>query len=355
MDIKTKLENVIKGKIGAHTPGFSIIAAKEGVPFFKAAYGCADLETGDMIRCDDNFIIASNTKQITCLAILMLRERGLLDLDETIERFFPDFPDYRKKVTVRHLMCHTSGIKEYFDMKDEQLREKFKTVHTQEMTRLIRDFGDLEFAPDEKFSYCNSGYVMLGDIVRQLSGKLFGEFVETEIFRPLKMTRSYAPDDDRCPDRYQVKGYHSEDGIRFDHPPYDMFMVGYADGNVSSNTEDMLKWKNYLHGKSDELLSYTARQEMFKSHALADGTLTGYGLGLFLDERADSLSKHYPNHREIWHTGGTSGFISRCSYFPDDEITVNLLTNYEGLNQQEIFFAVLDEIFGEASGGEEEH
>lgn len=346
--LEQAIDRAAARSIGSNTPGCAILLARDNEVLFRKGYGMANLEKGIPVRPEDNFVIASNTKQFTCMAILMLRDRGLLDLDEPIERFFPDFPDYRKRVTVRMLMSHTSGIREYFEEGFRENEEALRTADTAALLEIAKGFGpELDFEPDTRWSYCNTAYVMLGDIVRQLTGKMFGRFLESEIFAPLGMTGTAAPDYMDQTDPRQTAGYVETAPGVFVPQPYDMLLVGYADGNISSNVDDLLKWHHYLYESGSEaLVKRSTVEEMFVSHRLKDGTPTHYGMGLFLDQ-IEGKSKHYPGHREIWHTGGTMGFISRVSRFPEDGVTAVMLTNWEGegLDRDGLFHSVLDELF----------
>lgn len=345
--LEQAVDRVVGRYINDRTPGCSLLLAKDGEVLLRKGYGMADLEKGTPVKAGDNFIIASNTKQFTCLAILMLRDRGLLALDEPIERFFPDFPDYRKKVTIRMLMCHTSGIREYFEEGFRTNEAALSKADTAALLEIAKDFGpELNFEPDTQWSYCNTAYVMLGDIVRQLTGKPFGKFLETEIFAPLGMDDSVAPDYMDQTDPRQVAGYSDEETPgTFIRQPYDMLLVGYADGNISSNVDDLLKWHHFLY-ESDgaPLVKRSTLEEMFLCHKLKDGTSTNYGMGLFLGQILGK-SQRYPGHDEVWHTGGTTGFISRLSRFRDDGVTAAMLTNWNGIQRDEIFFPILDELF----------
>lgn len=113
--LEKRLDKVISEDMNDNTPGMALLITKGDDILIRKAYGLADMETGQKVKPEDGFVIASNTKQFTCIAIMMLKEQGLLDYDEPVERFFPDFPDYVKRVTVRNLMTHVSGIKEYFE------------------------------------------------------------------------------------------------------------------------------------------------------------------------------------------------------------------------------------------------
>ena len=384
------------------TPGFSMLLARGGKVLFRKAYGMADLEHGVPIKPSDHFIIASNTKQFTCLLILMLREKGLLDLDEPIARFFPDFPEYKDTVTIRMLMCHTSGITEYFDEEElEKLIPVLRTADTGKMLEIIKGFGNrLYFQPDTRISYCNSAYVMLGSIIEQLAGMRFGQLLKKEIFDTLEMDHSIAPDYMDQIDPEQVCGYMSQEaeeivlkaassydaalteaaaapaapgrpaaapdaaasgpegraaenaasqtamiGTIFRHVPYDMLEVGYADGNISTNVDDILKWHQYLFSESDDrIVPYSVRKEMWAPHVLKTGEKTNYGFGMMTGDFDDD---HHTvsDRRELWHTGGTEGFISRISYFPDEKISAIMLTNWNGIARDELFREIVQTIF----------
>ena len=345
--LQIRADRAAERYISGCEPGCSVLAARGGEVILKSAYGMADIENGIPVKPEDNFIIASNTKQFACLAVLMLRDRGLLALDETIERFFPGFPDYRKKVTVRMLMNHTSGIAEYFEDEYWRLNDRFALADTAEMIRIAATLDDkTKFEPGTEFSYCNTAYVMIGDIVRQLSGKSFGNFLETEIFAPLGMDRSFAPDYMDQKDPYQVEGYQYDEALKtFVKVPYDMLEVGYADGNISSNTEDLLKWHDFLYrGGNAGLVSRETLKELYTPGHLNDGTEINYGFGIMTGD-LDGDHKSVTGHRELWHTGGTMGFISRVSYFPDDDVSIIMLTNRNGIDRDGLFGGFAEAVF----------
>lgn len=338
--LEERLDAVISPVMNDKTPGMALLVVEDDTILLRKAYGLADLEKGIKIRPEDNFVIASNTKQFTCVALMMLKEEGLLDYDETIERFFPDFPDYRKYVTIRQLMTHRSGIKEYFEEGIWETIPQVATANTKEMVELVKGFGDLAFEPETQYSYCNSSYVMLGSIVEQLSGMSFGQFLKKRIFEPLEMTRTYAPDymDDRPAGL--IEGYKLREEGGFEKQPYDMVLVGYADGNIQSNVDDLYRWHKYLYmSDSEMLLKRATLAEAFSDNLLLDGSKTGYGFGFFLGD--------YKGHREVWHTGGTAGFISRCSRYVEDGVTVVMLTNYEGLPKNELYDKIAAQLFDE--------
>ncbi|MBR2547130.1 MAG: beta-lactamase family protein [Eubacterium sp.] len=343
-----EIDEVAGRYVSDATPGFSMLLAKDGEVLFRKAYGMADLEHSIHIRPSDHFIIASNTKQFTCLSVLLLRSRGLIDLDESIARFFPDFPEYKNEVTVRMLMCHTSGIMEYFETDFEKNLPRLRTAETADLIEIAKSYGNkLNFMPDTGQSYCNTAYVMLGSIIEQLSGMRFGEFLKKEIFDILEMDHSLAPDhmDQKDPD--QVFGYRSADSDdpAFVRVPYDMLEIGYADGNISTSVDDILRWHQYLFNEDDDrIVPYEVRREMWEPHVLKTGEKTNYGLGIMTGD-FDEDHRTVSDRRELWHTGGAEGFISRISYFPDDKISAVMLTNWNGIERDALFTGMMKAFF----------
>ena len=341
-NLEERLDCVISPVMNDETPGMALLIAQGDEVLVRKGYGLADMTTGRKLSPDDNLIIASNTKQFTCMAILMLVEEGLLHLDDTVEKFFPDFPEDVKKVTIWEMMVHQSGIKEYFE---EDRWQATATATTDEMMEIIKGFGGLDFEPGQNFSYCNSSYVMLGKIVELLSGMKFGAFLKTKILDPVGMTRSYAPDymDDKPASL--IKGYMLQADGSLKEAAYDMLQVGYADGNIQSNVDDLLRWHKHLYMSQEEVfLSRERMKQCFINTKLQDNTETGYGLGFFLNG-SQFHEGHVEGKQEIWHTGGTMGFISRVSRFVEDDLSVIMLTNYEGLPKNEMFFKIIKEIY----------
>lgn len=328
--------------VGDDTPGFAVLVGTADDVWYEGAFGCADLATGRAIDFSDNFIIASNTKQMCCCALMLLADRGLLDIDEPVARFFPDFSDEVRALTPAQMMGHTSGLADYFEKGFAEgfdgTLDHLKYATLPQMLAYVRDDMSLEFAPDTSWAYSNSTYLMLGDIVRQLDGRPFGRFLEEELFAPLGMDRTRAADDYDHREPWLVNGYARKEGGTYALQPYDMLQVGFADGNVSSNVRDLLTWQRWLFdGQGPQIISPASKARLFQDRVLVDGRRTGYGLGLFLgiedacSADANHPARHVPGHPEIWHTGGANGFLSCASRFTEEGVSVIALTNDEGL------------------------
>lgn len=330
-----EINRIMSDYISEKTPGLALLVGEKGRVAFKKGFGCADIEKNISITPDTAFFIASISKQFTTMAVMMLRERGLLEYDEPISGYFPDFPSYKDKVTVRHLMTHTAGLKDYFDDEFIEKAHNLGDSLTQEMVlESIKGFGDLEFEPGTSFSYSNSGYVMLGAIVEMLTGKTFAEFLKENIFEPLGMRRTIVGiSSTRLIDNL-ASGYEDDKG-NYIKMPMDMATIGWADGNVISTVEDLFIWHNALY--TEKLVKRKTLEEAFTPYVLKDGTRTGYGFGWFIGNRRGL--------KEIWHTGGTVGYISRFSRFVDEDVAVIMLTNnysWAGIKRDEIFGRVIN-------------
>lgn len=341
-NLEERLDRAISSIINNNTPGVALLIAQGDEVLIRKGYGMADFSTGRKVSPDDNFVIASNSKQFTCFAIRILEAEGKLNINETIERFFPDFPDYVKQVTIKDLMIHQSGIKEYYDA--ERWVETVE-ADTDKMIELIKGFGGLDFKPHAKWSYCNSAYVMLGRIIEQLSGMTFGQFIKTRILDPVGMTNTVAPDYMDSKAENLTEGYRLKEDGSFEAVDYDMLVVGYADGNIQSNVDDLFKWHKHLYMEDNSVfLDRKVMKESFVNNPVASGILSGYGYGFFIGG-SPYHDGHLEGHREIWHTGGASGFISRVSRFLDDDLSVIMLTNYEGIERDVLFFKIMKEVF----------
>ncbi len=335
--LEKRLDQVIAPVMNDHTPGMMLLIACGDEILLRKPYGMADLEKKIPVKPDDQFAIASNTKQFTCMAIMMLKEQGLLEYDEPIARFFPDFPDYRHHVTIRHLMNHQSGIPDYTEAPNWCTWKGYEKAVTADMLEFIKSVGDVTFTPGERFSYCNAGYVMLGSIVEQLSGMPFGAFLEKNILAPAGMTGACAPDSTLQRGERLVEGYNLEEDGSYVKQPYDMALVGYADGNIQATADDMLAWHNYLYDpRKQRLVKPETLAEAFSQQHKTDADDLRYGFGLIKSE--------YYGHQEIWHGGGTMGFASRCSRYIDKNLSIIMLSNVLGLPKYELFYQIADEV-----------
>src|SRR5215210_6821340 len=203
-DLAAYADKLLTEAYPAGEPGAAALVVKDGKTVLRKGYGLANLELAVPIQPDMVFEIGSVTKQFTAAAILKLAERGLLSVDDDITKHLPDYPTHGQKITINHLLTHTSGIPSYTGLPEwlPRVREDLK------VEQLVAMFKDkpLEFAPGERWAYNNSAYILLGAVIEKVSGKTYEDFIEQEIFKPLGMTRSsYGHNTEVVPGR--VSGY----------------------------------------------------------------------------------------------------------------------------------------------------
>ena len=307
--VDSLLLNVFKDKNG---PGAVFMIAKNGKPIYQKAFGKANLELGVNLTTNNIFQLGSITKQFTAIAILILEEQGKIDTKQYISKYIPDYPS-GNKITLHHLLTHTSGIKDFTKMKS--LREiAQKDLSPKEMVDFFKN-ESVDFQPGEKFDYNNSGYVILGYIIELVSGKTYEDFIRENIFEKARMSHSRYATETAVVDKraygYQKKaeGYLNKSRISFNIP--------FSSGSLMSTTEDMLKWQNALN--QNLLLGANIIKKAFTNYKLNNGEAFTYGYGWHLREIKGTPVRE--------HGGSIFGFKTMGVYIPSEDIYVIGLSN----------------------------
>ncbi len=307
--INQELEKVFK----PNEPGAAVIAVKDGQVVFRKGYGMANLELGVAIEPDMIFRIGSITKQFTAVSILMLMEQGKLSLSDEITKFLPDYPTQGYKITIEHLLTHTSGIKSYTGLPEWRplMRKDLK------MTELIALFKDkpMEFAPGAGWNYNNSAYVLLGAIIEKITGQSYGDFVEKNIFAPLGMKQSFYDNTARVIPR-RAAGYSRGQG-GFVNAEYLSMSHPHAAGSLMSTVDDLAKWDAALY--TEKLVKQDSLKKAWTPFVLNDGKATKYGYGWGVTT--------LEGERMLTHSGGINGFTCDGVRLPDSKVYVVILTN----------------------------
>jgi CubicO group peptidase (beta-lactamase class C family) len=307
------IETLLSGTFKPAAPGAAVIVTRKGQALFRKGYGMADLELQVPIEPDMVFRLGSVTKQFTAVAILMLEEEGKLSVSDPITKFLTDYPTQGQTITVEHLLTHTSGIRSYTEMPEwlPQWRKDFT------LSELIDFFKNqpMDFAPDERWLYDNSGYILLGAIIEKASGQSYEDFIRTKIFEPLGMKHSYYDHTERIIPK-RVKGYERTSS-GFQNAAYLSMTQPYAAGSLASSVDDLALWDSALW--SNKLLKPESLAKAHKAHVLKTGRVTGYGYGWAIGT--------YEGHRTVEHGGGINGFATYALSLPDDRVFVAILTN----------------------------
>ena len=298
----------------ADGPGAAVIVVKDGEVLFAGARGMADLELGVPLTPDHVFRLGSITKQFTAAAIMLLEERGKLTVGDPITKHLPDYPTNGYEITIEHLLTHTSGIFSYTSIPGYMVGNEIRADLTTE--ELVDVFDDLEmdFGPGERWSYSNSGYVLLGAIIEKVSGQSYADFIEENIFEPLGMTNSHYGGSQLIPSR--ASGYQAiEDG--YTNAPFLSMTQPHAAGSLLSTVGDLARWNAGLFG--GELLTDESVARMTTEFTLNDGEGTGYGYGLSVRE--------IDGTPVIDHGGGIHGFATYAVWIPGAKTYIALLCN----------------------------
>lgn len=305
-----RMEEIVQSYVSAKQFMGSVLLARDGKVLLNHGYGSANLEWGVPNSPTTKFRLGSITKQFTAACILLLEERGKLKVDDPVKKYMPDAPAAWDKITIFHLLTHTSGIPSFTGFPDYSSTEAVKTTPE----KLVERFRDkpLEFQPGEKWNYSNSGYVLLGYLIEKISGQKYSDFVQQNIFDPLQMKDS-GYDSNTAIIPHRAEGYTAKPkGL--EHAGYIDMSIPFSAGALYSTTEDLLRWEQGLFG--GKILSTASLQKMttaFK-HDYA------FGLGVRDDK----------GHKVIEHGGGIEGFNTQLSYYPDDKLVIAVLGNLNG-------------------------
>jgi CubicO group peptidase (beta-lactamase class C family) len=305
-----RMEQVIQSYVTDKKFMGSVLVARDGQIILNKGYGYANLEWQIPDSPETKFRLGSITKQFTAACILLLEERGKLKTDDPVKKYMPDAPAAWDKITIYNLLTHTSGIPNFTSFPDYHASEATPTTPE----KLVARFRDkpLDFQPGEKWSYSNSGYVLLGYLLEKISGQSYQTFVEENIFKPLGMHDS-GYDSNSAIILHRASGYSpSPNGP--ENAGYIDMSIPLSAGALYSTTHDLLLWEQGLFG--GKLLSPASLQKMTTP---------------FKDDYACGLMVHtVDGHKKIEHGGGIEGFNTELAYYPDDKLTMIVLANLNG-------------------------
>lgn len=298
----------------AGSPGLAVGIYRNGRQIYAAGYGHADLENNVAITPRTVFHIASVSKQFVAFSAALLEHEGKLDLDGDLRQYLPYVPDFGHRITPRHLIYHTSGLRDQwslFAFGGRDMSDRLRQVHVINMVGRQRA---LNFTPGSDHSYSNTGYTLLAEVVKAVSGRTLREFTDARIFRPLDMQDTLFYDDvtEIVPNRAQ--SYWKVEG-KWHRVPLNYENVGAT--SLHTTVGDMLKWAgNFARpvAGNAELI-----REISRMGQLDDGTPINYGFGLTREIVA--------GHDALVHSGADAGFYSRFAYLPEQDFAVVLLAN----------------------------
>lgn len=297
------------------TPGCAVAVSVGGREVLSKGYGMADLEHGAVITPDTIFEAGSVSKQFTAAAVLLLARDGKLSLEDPVRKYVPEVPDYGQPVTIRHLLTHTSGLRDWGNIAGLAGWPRTTRAYTHaHVLDIVSRQSALNFAPGTEWSYSNSGYNLAAILVSRVAGEPFAEFTRKRLFEPLGMSRTSWRDDFTRIVPGRAMAYSARGGGFQTLMPFENV---HGNGGLLTTVRDLLVWNAHLD--APKVFDAAFVVEMERSARLANGRETRYGLGLFLGT--------YKGVREVYHSGSTAGYRAFLTRFPDQRVSVATLCN----------------------------
>ena len=326
-----RVDALVREQVAATGPGCAVGVARGGDVLHARGYGLANLDHGVAITPDTVFDVGSVTKQFTAASIVLLSLDGALALGDDVREHLPELPDYGPTITIEHLLHHTSGVRDYLNLMALAGREFYAPISHLDIVELMARQRALNHPPGERYSYSNTGYMLLATIVERVSGRGFGTFARERIFDPLGMTASFLYEDAERVVPHRATGYApgGDGGFRMVH---NFSFATAGDGQLYTTVGDLLRWSRAFATDGVAGPDFTAA--MLAPGTLADGEMLGYGGGLFLGE--------YRGLTTNGHGGSTWGFRARLVRSPDHELAVAVLCNREDANPGRLANGIVD-------------
>ncbi|HEX7315746.1 MAG TPA: serine hydrolase [Pyrinomonadaceae bacterium] len=330
-DLLPKFEEYAQAAAKVERFSGAILVARDGKVLLSKGYGMADVENDVPNTAETRFRLGSITKQFTAAAVLLLQERGKLSVQDSICKHVAPCPEAWQPVTIHHLLSHTAGMPNFTNFNEfpDYLKTKRDPTTVESLIARFRD-RPLDFKPGENWKYSNSGYALLGHVVEKVSGKSYESFLRENVFEPLKMTNTGYDHADEIVKR-RAHGYAPGPEGRVVNASYIDMSIPFAAGGLYSTVGDLFIWDQALYG--EKLLKKSSLDAMFT----AVRNDYGYGYG---------VNKLF-NRRHTTHGGGIEGFTTSINRFPDDRVTVIVLSNYEAARSGRIARDLAAIAFGE--------
>ncbi|MEP0843302.1 MAG: serine hydrolase [Phycisphaerae bacterium] len=301
------------------SPGCALAIVRNGGVIYQRGYGMANLEHGVPITPATLFHVASVSKQFTALAVLMLAAEGRLSLEDEVRTFVPEMAGLSRPVRIRHLMHHTSGMRDQWELLQYAGWRNEDVVLQDDVLKLIFRQRDLNFEPGERFGYCNSSYTLMGLIVERVSGQTLPEFCRRRIFEPLGMKNTHIRSDFHAILPNRAYSYDPRPGGGFQIAVMSMALPGPT--ALQTTVEDLARWDRNFE---DPVVGGPAvMAEMLRVGRFNDGRLQDYAGGLRIGT--------YRGLRTVSHTGVDAGYRAVFLRFPDQRFTVIVLANLGGM------------------------
>lgn len=327
--LSPKIDSLLSEWDSPEKPGVSIAVVHDGEILYTRGLGMANLEYDIPNTPSTIFNTASVSKQFTAFSILLLEEKGKLSLDDNIEKYLPEVPDFGHTITLRHLITHTSGLRDQNHLLWLKGLRPDDVITNEHILSLINQQQELNFIPGDEYLYCNTGFTLLAEVVARVSGQTFAEFTQDHIFSPLQMTHTSFYDDHERIIKNSAYSYYSDDGV---YKKRALSSANVGPTNLLSTVEDLSKWT--VNFKLYNVGNVHIFNQMKSPAVLNNGETTGGGMGLFTNK--------YRGIKEIEHGGAEAGFRTQLSMFPSQNFAVIVLSNNARFDARKVSTQVTD-------------
>jgi CubicO group peptidase (beta-lactamase class C family) len=337
-----KVDALLARTVRAGGPGAAVMVISDGRVVHQKGYGLADVENRIPITPRTTFDLASVSKQFTAMAIMMLAERGKLALSDPISGFFPELPAYASRVTIRHLLTHTSGLPHYTELHRNRPAGVPEEPSSRDVVTMLATVPQPLFTAGDRFEYNNSGYVLLAQIVEKVSGMAFPAFMKANVFEPLGMDRTLVSDRivAGSPDRAVSYDASWRFGWSYRNHDYTPLNRIYGDGNVNTSLEDMARWDRAL--SMHTLVKPATLAQAYEPTTLNDATRSNYGFGWRLST--------WDSRPVLHHGGAWVGFRTYIVRIPSERLTVIVLSNVVTFKVAEVARTIADYYLADGPG-----
>ncbi|MBL8267040.1 serine hydrolase domain-containing protein [Steroidobacter sp.] len=319
-DVSSRVDAVFAPVSRTDGPGCAVTVVKDGQVVHERGYGMANLDYRVAISPDTVFYIASVSKQFAAAAIALLAEEGKISLDDDIRKYVPEIRKYKKPILVRHLVHHTSGLRDYLDLWSSSGRSYADSIPEAEAIALIAKQDGLDFLPGSQYKYSNSGYFLLSVIVKRASGQSLSQYTEAKIFAPLGMRNTHFHDDRTriVPNRataYFTKKPEEGAGQGAFQTSFDL--VG--DGGLLTTVRDMVRWDQNFYNNVLGTRGAALIEQLQSTEPLTDGKPSTYAFGL--------MHRDLEGLKAIGHSGSFIGFRADYLRIPEQKLSAITLCN----------------------------
>jgi CubicO group peptidase (beta-lactamase class C family) len=312
------------------TPGCALAVMRNGQVIYQKGYGLANMEYGIPITPATIFHIASESKQYVAFCMLLLEKEGKLSLDDDIRKHLPYVPDFGHKITIRHLVHHTSGLRDQWQLLANAGWQLDDVITQDHVIKLVSKQKALNSLPGEEYNYCNTGYTLMAEIVKKVSGLTLREYTDKHIFQPLGMKDTHFHDNYQEIVRNRAYSYLAHPTRGYQHAVLSYSIVGAT--SLFTTVLDELKWlRNYETGAvgGKDLI-----EKMYTTGVLNDGRKLNYAFAIAIDQ--------YNGWKRIGHGGADAGFRTYATRFPEHDLSIVVFSNFGNMSPIELANKVAD-------------